>query len=97
MGELPARSRNLTCSIKKPASESNRLRILDLELDLLSYEAGRAVTRSMILESVWGVRILPDPNAVDVDRYCCRGKVDSEGQQPLIRTFRGVGYVLNDR
>ena len=98
-----------------------RLRVLDLELDLLRREAtrsgqilqltpqefvlleylcrnaGRVVTRSMILDKVWGMRIQPDTNVVDVHIYRLRGKVDSPGQKPLIRTLRGVGYVLKDR
>jgi DNA-binding response OmpR family regulator len=55
------------------------------------------VTRSMILDQVWGMRIQPDTNVVDVHIYRLRGKVDSEGHPPLIRTLRGVGYVLKDR
>jgi len=55
------------------------------------------VTRSMILDKVWGMRIQPDTNVVDVHIYRLRGKVDGTGQAPLIRTLRGVGYVLQDR
>ncbi len=66
-------------------------------LEYLCRNAGRVVTRSMILEKVWGMRIQPDTNVVDVHIYRLRGKVDGEGQQPLIRTLRGVGYVLKDR
>jgi two-component system copper resistance phosphate regulon response regulator CusR len=51
----------------------------------------------MILDQVWGMRIQPDTNVVDVHIYRLRGKVDGPGQQPLIRTLRGVGYVLKDR
>jgi two-component system copper resistance phosphate regulon response regulator CusR len=101
--------------------ESTRLRVLDLELDLLRREAsragqtlnltsqefvlleylcrnaGRVVTRSMILDQVWGMRIQPDTNVVDVHIYRLRGKVDTDGNAPMIRTLRGVGYVLKDR
>lgn len=120
LAELLARLRNL---IKRnsPAGEATRLRVMDLELDLLRREAtragqalqltqqefvlleylcrnaGRVVTRSMILDKVWGMRIQPDTNVVDVHIYRLRGKVDGAGQQPLIRTMRGVGYVLKDR
>jgi DNA-binding response OmpR family regulator len=121
LAELLARLRNL---LKRNASHGNdtmRLRVLDLELDLikrrasrggeilnlspqefvlleyLCRNAGRVVTRSMILDQVWGMRIVPDTNVVDVHIYRLRGKVDTEGLQPLIRTLRGVGYVLNDR
>ena len=65
-------------------------------LEYLCRNAGRVVTRSMILDKVWGMRIQPDTNVVDVHIYRLRGKVDAKGQ-PLIRTLRGVGYVLKDR
>ncbi len=120
LAELMARLRNL---LKRnvPATEPTRLRVLDLELDLLRREAmrgervlnltpqeftlleylcrnpGRVVTRSMILDKVWGMRIQPATNVVDVHIYRLRGKVDAEGLPPLIRTLRGVGYVLRDR
>jgi two-component system copper resistance phosphate regulon response regulator CusR len=120
LAELLARVRNLTKRGAQPA-EPTRLRVLDLEMDLLRREAsrsgetlsltpqeftlleylcrnpGRVVTRSMILDKVWGVRIHPDTNVVDVHIYRLRGKVDREGQPPLIKTLRGVGYVLRDR
>ena len=121
LAELLARLRNLLKRNAAPGSETTRLRVLDLELDLLRREAsrggqilqltpqefilleylcrnaGRVVTRSMILDQVWGMRIQPDTNVVDVHIYRLRGKVDSDGHQPLIRTLRGVGYVLKDR
>jgi two-component system copper resistance phosphate regulon response regulator CusR len=121
LAELLARLRNLLKRNAPVASEATRLRVLDLELDLLRREAsrggkvlqltqqefvlleylcrnaGRVVTRSMILDQVWGMRIQPDTNVVDVHIYRLRGKVDGAGQQQLIRTMRGVGYVLKDR
>ena len=121
LAELLARLRNLLKRNSPAAAESTRLRVQDLELDLLRREAtrggkvlqltqqefvlleylcrnaGRVVTRSMILDKVWGMRILPDTNVVDVHIYRLRGKVDGAGQPPLIRTMRGVGYVLKDR
>ena len=119
--ELLARLRNLLKRNSPAAGEATRLRVLDLELDLLRREAsrsgqilqltrqefvlleylcrnaGRVVTRSMILDEVWGMRIQPDTNVVDVHIYRLRGKVDGKGQLPLIRTMRGMGYVLKDR
>ena len=121
LAELLARLRNLLRRNSPTGSESTRLRVLDLELDLLRREAtrsgevlqltsqefvlleylcrnaGRVVTRSMILDKVWGMRIQPDTNVVDVHIYRLRGKVDGKGMQPMIRTLRGVGYVLKDR
>ncbi len=121
LAELLARLRNLLKRNSPPSGESTRIRVQDLELDLLRREAsrggqvlqltqqefvlleylcrnsGRVVTRSMILDKVWGMRIQPDTNVVDVHIYRLRGKVDGAGQIPLIRTMRGVGYVLKDR
>ena len=121
LAELLARLRNLLKRSNAAVSESTRLRVLDLELNLLRREAfrggellsltsqefvlleylcrnaGRVVTRSMILDQVWGMRIQPDTNVVDVHIYRLRGKVDLEGLPPMIRTLRGVGYVLRDR
>jgi two-component system copper resistance phosphate regulon response regulator CusR len=121
LAELLARLRNLVKRNNASLAEATRLRVLDLELDLLRREAsrngeilnltpqefvlleylcrnaGRVVTRSMILDEVWGMRIQPDTNVVDVHIYRLRGKVDTDGRRPLIRTLRGVGYVLKDR
>jgi DNA-binding response OmpR family regulator len=120
LAELLARLRNLV-KRNAPGAEMTKLRVLDLELDLLRREAtrgerllnltpqeftlleylcrnpGRVVTRTMILDKVWGMRIQPATNVVDVHIYRLRGKVDAEGLPPLIRTLRGVGYVLRDR
>ena len=63
-------------------------------LEYLCRNAGRVVTRSMLLKEVWGMRIQPDTNVVDVHIYRLRGKIDTEGREPLIKTLRGTGYVL---
>jgi len=63
-------------------------------LEYLCRNAGRVVTRSMLLKEVWGMRIQPDTNVVDVHIYRLRGKIDTEGREPLIKTLRGIGYVL---
>src|ERR1700683_1409580 len=121
LAQLLARLRNLVKRNSSSMAEATRLRVLDLELDLLRREAsrsgeilnltpqefvlleylcrnaGRVVTRSMILDRVWGMRIQPDTNVVDVHIYRLRGKVDTDLHRPLIRTLRGVGYVLKDR
>src|SRR5450631_1953079 len=87
--------------LRREASRGGQvLQLTQQEFVLLEYlcrNAGRVVTRSMILDKVWGMRIQPDTNDVDVDIYRLRSKVDGNGQAPLIRTMRGVGYVLKDR
>ena len=87
--------------LRREATRSGQpLQLTAQEFVLLEYlcrNAGRVVTRSMILQKVWGMRIQPDTNVVDVHIYRLRGKVDGSGRPPLIRTLRGVGYVLKDR
>lgn len=65
-------------------------------LEYLCRNADRVVTRSMILDHVWGTRIDPATNIVDVHIYRLRSKVDYDGMRPLIHTIRGVGYVLKN-
>jgi len=120
LAELLARVRNLLRRSAPAQQEPVRLRVADLQLDLVRHEArrgerllpltaqefslleylcrnaGRVVTRTMILDAVWRMRIDPVTNVVDVHIYRLRTKVDQESQRPLIHTIRGVGYVLKD-
>jgi two-component system copper resistance phosphate regulon response regulator CusR len=76
---------------------AQELQLSPQEFALLEYlcrNAGRVVTRMMILEHVWKMRFDPGTNVVDVHIHRLRTKVDVEGEQPLIRTVRGIGYVL---
>jgi DNA-binding response OmpR family regulator len=73
------------------------LQLTKQEFALLEYlcrNAGRVVTRTMILDHVWHMRIDPATNVVDVHIYRLRSKVDQDAAKPLIHTIRGVGYVL---
>ena len=62
-------------------------------LEHLVRNAGRVVTRSMLLESVWDYNFDPQTNIVDQHVSRLRQKVDREFDTPLIHTVRGVGYV----
>lgn len=75
------------------------LQLTTREFALLEYlcrNAGRVVTRTMILDQVWRMKIDPATNVVDVQIYRLRNKVDSGFQHQLIHTIRGVGYVLRE-
>jgi two-component system, OmpR family, response regulator MprA len=65
-----------------------------LEL-LLSYPR-RVLTRSQILEQVWGYDFPTTGNALEVYIGYLRRKTEAEGESRLIHTVRGVGYVLRD-
>jgi DNA-binding response OmpR family regulator len=66
-------------------------------LEYLMHNARQAVTRAMIMENVWNMPFDASSNLVDVYVKYIRDKVDGqEYPKPLIRTIRGVGYVLSD-
>ena len=62
-------------------------------LELLMRNAGRAVSRDTILESVWGVGSAVNENTLEVFMRLLRMKVDN-GETKLIHTVRGYGYMM---
>jgi two-component system OmpR family response regulator len=68
------------------------------EFKLLEYllrNAGRVVTRSMLLENVWDYHFDPQTNVIDVHISRLRGKIDKEFDSQLLETVRGAGYRLH--
>jgi DNA-binding response OmpR family regulator len=65
-------------------------------LEFLMRNEGRVVTRTQILDHLWGYDYATDSNLVDVYVAYLRRKVDKGAKRPLIRTVRGVGYALGD-
>lgn len=63
-------------------------------LEHLMRNAGRVVTRTMIIEHVWNYNFDPETNVVESRMSRLRSKVDADFSPPLIHTIRGVGYVL---
>ncbi len=63
-------------------------------LEFLMRNEGRVVTRTQILDHVWGYDYSPDSNLVDVYITYLRRKVDRGHDRNLIRTVRGAGYAL---
>lgn len=73
------------------------LELQQREFQLLEYlmlHAGRVVTRTMLLENIWGFHFNPASNIVDTHVSRIRAKIDRGNQAPLIHTVRGAGYVL---
>ena len=67
------------------------------EFKLLEYmmrHAGKAVTRTMLLENVWDFHFDPRTNIVETHMSRLRSKVDRGFDLELIETIRGVGYRL---
>ena len=63
-------------------------------LEFLMRNEGRVVTRTQILDHVWGYDYSPDSNLVDVYVTYLRRKIDRGYDRNLIRTVRGAGYAL---
>jgi two-component system OmpR family response regulator len=76
-----------------------RIELQPREFQLLEYllrHAGRVVTRTMLLESVWDFHFDPKTNIVETHMSRLRGKVDRGHSHELIHTVRGAGYVLRE-
>ena len=74
-----------------------RIELQPREFALLEYllrNAGRVVTKAMILEHIFDYSFDPQTNVVDVLVHRLRGKVDKEFPKKLIQTYRGIGYAL---
>ena len=76
-----------------------RIELQPREFQLLEYllrHAGRVVTRTMLLESVWDFHFDPKTNIVETHMSRLRGKIDRGHAHELIHTVRGAGYVLRE-
>ena len=65
-------------------------------LEFLMRNEGRVITRTQMLDHVWGYDYATDSNLVDVYMAYLRRKVDRGDDSKLIRTVRGVGYAIGD-
>ncbi|WP_067572767.1 response regulator transcription factor [Nocardia acidivorans] len=65
-------------------------------LEMLMANPRRVLTRSRILEEVWGYDFPTSGNALEVYIGYLRRKTEAEGEPRLIHTVRGVGYVLRE-
>jgi two-component system OmpR family response regulator len=75
------------------------IRLQPRELRLLEYllrNAGRLVTRTMLLEHVWDFHFDPQTNVIDVQISRLRSKIDRGYDLPLLHTVRGAGYKLDE-
>jgi two-component system OmpR family response regulator len=66
-------------------------------LEYLARNAGRVVTRSMLLEQVWDYSFDPQTNIIDQHVSRLRQKLDRVGGEPVIETVRGAGYSIGRR
>ena len=76
-----------------------KIELQPLEFSLLEYllrNAGRVVSKTMIMEHVWDYYFDPQTNVVESRIYKLREKIDKGFSKKMIHTVRGVGYVLKE-
>lgn len=66
-----------------------------LLLEFLMRRTGRVVSRTALIEAVWGYERPVENNTLDVYVSLLRQKIDAGHALPLIRTIRGVGYSID--
>ena len=65
-------------------------------LELLLRNAGRVLTRDVIMDRVWGYELEPASNSLEVFIGYLRRKTEAGGEPRLIHTVRGVGYTARE-
>ena len=66
-------------------------------LEFLMRHAGRPLTKNLIIEHVWDIHFDSVSNVVEVHINSLRTKIDRNFDPPLLRTIRGVGYMITDQ
>jgi len=64
-------------------------------LEYLVRHQEQVVTRTMLGDAVWGLHVDPHTTAIDVQISRLRQKIDKDFSPPLLRTVRGVGYMVS--
>jgi len=76
-----------------------RIDLQPREFSLLEYlmrNAGRVVSKTMIMEHVWDYNFDPETNVVEARVYRLREKIEAGFDKKLIYTIKGAGYVLRE-
>lgn len=82
---------------KKVTRNNKEIQLTSTEFRLLLHflkNKNRVLSRMEILESVWGIDFSMSTNVVDVYVNYLRKKIEPQGEQKLIHTIIGMGYVL---
>jgi len=87
--------------VKRKVTRGGReIELQQREFALLEYllrNAGRVVSKTMIMEHVWDYNFDPESNVVE-SRICrLRDKIDRAAERKLVHTIRGVGYLLEEK
>jgi two-component system, OmpR family, copper resistance phosphate regulon response regulator CusR len=91
----------LDCASHRVTRRDQPIELTRKEFELLEYlmeHAGQVVSREMLARDVWQVneRATPLDNVIDVHIARLRKKIDEPFDVPLVRTVRGVGFILGE-
>lgn len=76
----------------------SKIELKPREYEVLEYllrHRGQVVTKTMLLEDVWGFHFTPQTSIVEAQISRLRAKIDQGFSPPLIHTYRGAGYRLD--
>ncbi|UQZ34902.1 DNA-binding response regulator [Paenibacillus sp. PK3_47] len=96
---LKAEDLQLNETTREVIRAGRRIDLTPREFDLLVYllkNKRQVLNREQIMTAVWGYDYYGDTNVVDVYIRYVRKKIDQGGQNELIHTVRGIGYVLKE-
>jgi len=96
-GELSLADLRIDLLSRRAFRGDREIMLTPKEFALLEYllrNKSRIVSRTQIIENVWGYNFDPNTNVVDVHIKFLREKIDKDSDQKLIRTVRGAGYIL---
>jgi heavy metal response regulator len=97
----PLRCRDLKIDpvTRKVTRSDKEIYLRPKEFALLEYllkNKNKVLTRTQILQNVWGYNFDPNTNVVDVHINFLRDKIDRDFSKKLIHTVRGIGYVIKE-
>ena len=90
---------SLNLLTREVVRDGRKIELQPMEYSLLEYllrNAGRVVSKTMIMEHVWDYNFDPQTNVVEARISRLRDKIDREFSPKLIHTIRGAGYVIRE-
>jgi len=78
--------------------DNKKIELQPKEFSLLEYfmrNPGHPLSKTLILEKIWDYNFDPQTNVVDVLVCRLRNKIDKDFNEKMIKTVRGVGYILD--
>ena len=96
---IKIRNLELDISARKVRRAGREIQLTNKEFSLLEYlmmNKNMVITRTMISEHVWDIHFDAGSNVIDVIINFLRKKIEIEGEDKIIQTVRGVGYMIQD-